>query len=139
MEAPEGITESGYDGRDNLRAPRNDHFRIHIGVDDQTYTFLVTPHGTELDAKGKDRDWNSGFRAVSMATEVGWKAEMAIPLRDLGVDGKPLQINLARRNATANTECELVPTFGRSNLDHRVPMFQGDWEAVERFAVLKLQ
>ena len=138
MEAPEGITKSGYESRDNRRAPRNDHFRVHIGVGEEAYTFLVTAHGTELDAKGTDREWNSGFKAFAVATADGWQVEMAIPLQDLGVDGKQLRINLARKDATANAECELSPTFGNSSLDHRVPMFQGDWNAVERFAVLKM-
>ena len=139
MEAPEGITGSGPEGRDIPWAIYSDHFRMHIGVGDTAYTFLVTARGAVLDAKGTDRLWNSGFTASAVATTGGWQAEMAIPLKDLGIDGQPLRINLARRDATANTECELSPTFGVSGLDHRVPMFQGDWTAIGRFAVLRLE
>jgi len=139
MEAPEGITRSGYEGRDNRRAPRNDHFRVHIGAGETSYTFLITAHGTLVDAKGGDPRWNSGFKAVAVATDGGWQMEMAIPLADLKAEGKLLRINLARKDATANTECEWSPTFGRSSLDHRVPMFRGDWNAVERFGVLEMK
>jgi hypothetical protein len=143
MEAPEGLTEKGYEGRDNSRAPRNDHFRVHIGVGDQAYTFLVTAHGAELDTKGRSTTenlkWNSTFKAVSVATENGWQTEMVIPLQDIQVEGQALRINLARRDVTANTECELSPTFGPSGLDHRVPMYQGNWEGVEGFATLQFK
>ena len=139
VDAPAGIAKSGYEGRDNQRAPRNDHFRVHLGAGEDAYTFLVTARGTELDAKGTDREWNSTFKAAAAEVGGGWQMEMAIPLQELGMSGLPLRINLTRRDATANTESELSPTFGRSGLDHRVPMYQGDWEAVERFAVLKLK
>ena len=142
IEAPEGLTEKGYEGRDNRRAPRNDHFRVHIGVGAQAYTFLVTAHGAQMDTQGRNteggRKWNSRFKAAAVPANGGWQTEMAIPLLDLGINGQPLRINLTRRDATANTECELSPTFGRSGLDHRVPMYQGDWEGIERFAVLQL-
>jgi len=140
--APAAVLERGYEGRDNRRAPRDDHFRVHVGSGDQTYTFLVTATGTELDVQGRNdeegRNWNSSFRSAVRAWEKGWQVEVAIPLDELGLDVKSLRINLARRDATANTEAELSPTFGRSGLDHRIPMYQGDWEAVDQFVDLKL-
>ncbi|MBT4139362.1 MAG: hypothetical protein HOE48_15685, partial [Candidatus Latescibacteria bacterium] len=143
MEAPEDLTKKGYEGRDNSRAPRNDHFRVHIGVGDQAYTFLVTAHGAELDSKGRstteNRKWNSTFKAVSVPTKNGWQTEMVIPLQDIQTKGQPLRLNLTRRDVTANTECEIAPTFGASGLDHRVPMYQGDWERVESFATVRFK
>ncbi|MDA0711947.1 MAG: hypothetical protein O3B73_17245, partial [bacterium] len=143
IEAPQGLTEKGSEGRDNARAPRDDHFRVHIGAGDQAYTFLITAHGAELDTRGKvtteNLKWNSAFKAVAVATKTGWLTEMAIPLADLLVEGQPLRINLARLDVTANRECELSPTFGPSPLDHRVPMYQGDWERTAGFASLVLK
>jgi hypothetical protein len=143
MEAPDGLTQTGYEGRDNSRAPRNDHFRVHIGVGDQVYTYLVTARGAELDSKGRSTTenlkWNSSFKAVVVATKNGWQAEMVIPMTDILVEGQPLSINLARKDVTANTECEISPTFGPSSLDHRVPMYQGDWERVGGFATLQFK
>jgi hypothetical protein len=112
-------------------------------VGDRTHTFLVTARGTQLDTQGRNtaegRKWNSGFKAMTSPSNKGWQVEMAIPMQDLNINGNPLRVNLVRRDVTANTECEFSPTFGRSGLDHRVPMYQGDWEGIERFAVLRLE
>jgi len=140
--APAALLQKGYEGRDNRRAPRDDHFRVHIGSGEKAYTFLVTARGTEMDVMGKNdtdgREWNSGFKSAVRGWEHGWQLEMMVPLDELGLDLKSLRINLTRRDATANTESEVSPTFGRSGLDHRIPMYQGDWTAVDRFAKLKL-
>jgi hypothetical protein len=142
IEAPAGVLKSGYEGRDNSRAPRNDHFRVHLGAGDTAYTFLVTAKGAELDTRGTNntegRKWNSTFTSAVGSWERGWQVEMAVPLGDLGLDQKNLRINLTRRDATANTESELSPTFGRSGLDHRIPMYQGDWKAVDQFVKLRM-
>ncbi|MDA1312584.1 MAG: hypothetical protein O2968_04535 [Acidobacteria bacterium] len=50
-----------------------------------------------------------------------------------------MRINIVRRDQAANGECEISPTFGKSDLDHKVPMFTSDPEAVDRFAQLILQ
>lgn len=65
-------------------------------------------------------------------------AELAVPLNELGLDLESLRINLTRRDTTANSEAKFSPTFGRSGLNHPIPMYQGNWEAVERFVDLKL-
>ena len=95
-----------------------------------------------MDVMGKNdtdgREWNSGFKSAVRGWEHGWQLEMMVPLDELELDLKSLRINLTRRDATANTESEVSPTFGRSGLDHRIPMYQGDWTAVDRFAKLKL-
>lgn len=95
-----------------------------------------------MDVRGRNdeegRNWNSSFRSAVRAWDKGWQVEMAIPLDELGLDVKSLRINLARRDATANSEAELSPTFGRSGLDHKIPMYQGNWEAVAQFVELKL-
>ena len=139
IEAPEGLTEQGYEGRDNSRAIRDDHVRVHIGAGDASFTFLVNARGSFLDASGTDREWNSKFRAATAANHGGWQAEMAIPLNELDVGGEPWRINIVRRDQTANRECEISPTFGKSSLDHRVPMFASDGTAVDRFARLALK
>lgn len=142
VEAPTEVLAKGYEGRDNGRAQRNDHFRVHIGVDSQAYTFLVSAVGTQMDARGRNnedgREWNSAFQSAVAPTEDGWQVEMAIPLADLKPEDGNLRINLARRDATENSECELTPTFGKSGLDHRVPMYRGDWEATDRFSDLRI-
>ncbi len=141
IEAPAAVMESGYEGRDNSRAPRNDHFRVHLGSGDTAYTILVTARGSELDTRGKNdaegRSWNCSFLSAVGSWEQGWQVELAIPLDELDLDPQSLRINLTRRDATANSEAELSPTFGPSGLDHRIPMYQGDWEAVDRFVALK--
>ena len=139
VEAPEGLTEQGYEGRDNSRAIRDDHVRVHLGAGDVSFTFLVNARGSFLDASGTDREWNSEFQASTAANHGGWQAEMAIPLKELGVGGEPWRINIVRRDRTANRECEISPTFGKSSLDHRVPMFASDGAAIERFAGLTLK
>lgn len=139
VEAPEGLAEQGYEGRDNSRAVRDDHVRVHIGAGDTSFTFLVNARGSFLDASGTDREWNSDFQASTAANHDGWQAEMAIPLKELELGGEPWRINIVRRDQTANRECEISPTFGKSSLDHSVPMFTSDGAAVDRFARLTLQ
>ena len=137
IESPEGMTESRYTGRDNPRAPRDDHFRVHLAVGDSAvYTYLVTARGTQLDAKGEDLKWNSTFKSATSPTKEGWQVELAIPLQELAIKGRPLRINLVRRDIAANTEVELSPTYGSSDLDHRVPMYRSDWGAYRRFAAM---
>lgn len=139
VEAPEGLTEQGYEGRDNSRAIRDDHVRIHLGYGDTSFTFLVNARGSFVDSRGADRDWNSSAEAATAANHGGWQAEFAIPMTDLASEGQPLRINIVRRDQTANRECEISSTFGRSDLDHRVPMFTSDPDAVSRFAWLSLK
>ncbi len=69
---------------------------------------------------------------------------MAIPLAELDPAGPPPEtrrwkINIIRRDQTAHRDSELSPTFGRSPLDHLVPMYQSDPAAVARFADLVLR
>jgi hypothetical protein len=52
---------------------------------------------------------------------------------------QPVRIYIVRCDQTANRECEISSTFGRSDLDHSVPMFTSDPDAVDRFARLTLQ
>ena len=144
VEAPEGLTQQGYEGRDNSRAIRDDHVRIHIGVGDTAFTFLVNARGSLLDARGEDTDWNSSVQAATAANHGGWQAEFAIPIGELSPSEPsspppPLRINIVRRDQTANRECEISSTFGESSLDHRVPMFVSDPAAVDRFARLELK
>lgn len=139
VEAPDGLTTKGYEQRDESRLTRNDHLRVSLAVDDTVYSFLVNARGAVLDARGEENDWNSGFTARTAPQENGWQAELAIPLGDLAIDGKRLRVNVSRFDETANSYSELMPTFGHSPLDHRVPMYQADSLAAEAFADLKLE
>ena len=139
VSSPAGLTEQGYEGRDNRRLFRDDHVRLHIAVGERVYQFAVNASGALLDAQGEDREWNSGAQAATAAHPRGWQAELAIPLKDLGADTAPLKINIIRRDQTANRESEFSLTFGVSNLDHLVPMYQSDLAAVDRYAELVLR
>ena len=144
IEAPEGLTVQGYEGRDNPRAVRDDHLSVFLGVGENSYAFTVNARGSLLDARNGDREWNSGVRAATSAHPDGWQVEMAIPLAELEWAGPPPEIrrwkiNIVRRDQTAHRDSELSPTFGHSPLDHLVPMYQSDPAAVDRFADLVLR
>lgn len=135
IEAPATL-ETRYTGRDNPRALRDDHFRVQLAASRQVFTFAVSAGGAAVDMKGADEEWNSGFRTAVSKVEGGWQAEMEIPLEGLGLIDQPLRINLVRRDSTNLSEAELTPTFGDSGLELRVPTYQTDPSAVERFAKL---
>ena len=151
--APAGLTEQGYEGRDNQRMVRDDHVRVHLAVGDIVYQFAVNARGALLDsqailfdAEGTrlespeiDRDWNSEAVAATTAHARGWQAELSIPLSGFRADDAQVKVNIVRRDQTANREAELSLTFGASSLDHRVPMYQSDLAAVERYADLVLE
>ena len=137
--SPAGLTEQGYEGRDNQRLVRDDHVRLHLAVGDEVFQFAVNARGALLDAQATGREWNSEALAATAPHPRGWQAELSIPLNDFRPEGAPLRVNIVRRDQTANREAEFSLTFGASNLDHRVPMYQSDLAAVERYADLVLQ
>jgi hypothetical protein len=49
------------------------------------YHFAVNPAGSLYDAKGKDKDWNSGAKVFAVIDATGWLAMIRVPLSALGV------------------------------------------------------
>ena len=74
-------------------------------------------------------------------------------MSQLWAENAVLRINLVRHDLTPSSAlcvtpgvvcdlvnvAELVPTFGLSNLDHRIPMYESDPTAIDRLAPLVLQ
>ena len=168
MEAQPGVVEHGTAGRDNWRALSDDSLRVVLAVDEQVYVFIVSAGGAVLDTRfgevvpGPRRGrrmllqglgWNSGFTAATAQTDDGWQAELAIPVSQLWAEHAALGINLVRHDLTPDAAlcvtpgvvcdlvnvAELAPTFAPSDLDHRIPMYESDPTAVDRFAPLVLQ
>ena len=168
MEAQPGVVTGGATGRDNPRALSDDSLRVMLAVDEQVYEFIVTAGGAVLDSRvgavapgpGRERRmllqglaWNSAFLAATAQTDDGWQAELAIPISPLRVNNAAIRINVARHDLTPNSAlcvtpgivcdlvnvAELAPTFAPSDLDHRIPMYESDPTAVDRFAPLVLQ
>ena len=168
VEAQPGVVEHGTAGRDNRRALTDDSLRVALAVDDKVYMFIVTAGGAVLDARvgevapGPRRlrrillqglGWNSGFTAATAPTTGGWQAELAIPVSQLWAANAALRINLARHDLTPSSAlcvsldiacdlvnvAELTPTFGPSDLDHHIPMYESDPTAIDRLAPLVLQ
>ena len=138
VEAPEELSTQ-YEGRDNRRLVRDDHVRVNLGADGESYSFAVNANGSLLDAKGTDLEWNSSAAAAAAPHARGWQAELAIPLDEIASAGTALTINITRLDQTANRQAELSPTFGASGLDHQVPTYRGDPLAAGRFARLVLE
>lgn len=141
MEAPESSLERGEqpDDQEDVRTLRDEYIRVLLGADDLAYSFAVNARGAKLDMKGEEVEWNSDFRAAVSPTKGGWQAELSISLSDLNLPEDHLRVNIARRDVAANRVCELVPTFGHSELDHHVPQYDSDSKAVQRFASLTLE
>ena len=168
MEAHPGVVEVGAWGRDNQRGLSDDSLRVVLAVDEQVYVFIVTAGGTVLDIRLGDVEpgpqrarrmlleglpWNSGFTAATTETTGGWQAELAIPVIQLWAENAVLGVNLTRHDLTPSSAlcvtldlvcdlvnvAELAPTFGPSDLDHRIPMYGSDPTAVDRFARLVLE
>jgi len=132
--AAEGCTE-----RDNKCILRDDHFQLHIGVGDTVYSYIVNPVGALGDGKNENPGWNSSAKVAAMAYADGWQLELAIPLNELNIEDDPLTINFVRNDKEGDTQSEYSLTFGKSGLDHRVPMYETDRGAVKQFAELKLK
>ncbi|MDH5603455.1 MAG: hypothetical protein OEY51_05935, partial [Cyclobacteriaceae bacterium] len=146
MEASQAISTSGVTERDNQYIVRSENVKIHLAVGKETYTYIVNPKGALLDTKDITTygvagavSWNSTATAAAKPHENGWQFELEIPLEELNIGGQKTTINFSRRDAEKNSEYEYVRTFGRSGLDHQIPMYQADWNAVDMFAELILK
>lgn len=112
---------------------------LHIGVGDTVYSYIVNPVGALGDGKNENPGWNSSAKVAAMAYADGWQLELEIPLNELNIEDEPLTINFVRNDKEGDTQSEYSLTFGKSGLDHRVPMYETDRGAVQQFAELKLK
>lgn len=139
VEASETASARGYHVRDHRYVLRSDHIQVHLGVGQEVYSYIVNAKGTLLDAKNGDPSWNSAAKSAAKPQKEGWQFELAIPLKELNIQGQVTTINFARVDDEHDREYEYSLTFGRSELDHFIPMYESDWGAVERFATLILK
>jgi len=145
-EASSEVSNSGVTERDHRNIVRHENIKIHIGVGKEVYTYIVNPKGALLDTRDRTVSWNSDVtiwnstaKSAGRANENGWQFEMEIPLGELNIQKHKTTINFSRSDTENNTEYEYSLTFGRSGLDHHIPMYASDWKAVDRFAGLILK
>ncbi len=146
VEASKEVSNSGVTERDHTNIVRQENIKIHIGVGMEVYTYIVNPKGALLDTRDRRVSWNSDVtiwnstaRSAARANENGWQFEMEIPLEELNINNQKTTINFSRKDIQNNMEYEYSLTFGRSGLDHHIPMYASDWKAVDRFAELVLK
>jgi len=146
VEASSEVSNSGVTERDHRNMMSHENIKIHIGVGKEVYTYIINPKGALLDTRDRKVFWNSDVtiwnstaRSAARANENGWQFEMEIPLGELNIRKHKATINFSRRDTENNAEYEYSLTFGRSGLDHHIPMYESDWYAVDRFAELVLR
>lgn len=129
--------------RDTIRDHRNvyryENVQVYIGVGDTVYSFAVNPAGALHDTKNGAVSWNSKAKSAAIATSEGWQFELMIPMKALKTRDQALRINFVRHDRENREVSEFCRTFGASELDHYIPMYESDGRAVERFATLKLE
>jgi hypothetical protein len=142
VEASPEYSTSGITERDHRYIARGENIKIHIGVGKEVYTYVVNPKGALMDLSNGEvwnaAKWNSKASCASLTNENGWQFEIGIPLDELNIKNQKTTINFSRSDAENNAEYEFAMTFGRSGLDHHIPMYRSDWLAVDRFAKLVL-
>jgi hypothetical protein len=146
VEASAEFSNSGTMESDHSRILFDDNIKILIGVGKEVYVYVVNPKGALLDTQDQTAFWNRNAKiwsstatAAAMPNENGWQFEMEIPLGELNIKGQTTSINISRLDAEKDTEYEYSLTFGKSHLDHRIPMYKVDWYAVDRFAELVIR
>ena len=139
VEASKKLSKSGTTKRDDPNILRDENLKILIGVGKEVYAYVVNPKGTLLDTQDQTIFWNSTAKTAAMPNENGWQFEMEIPLGELNIEGQKTSINISRQDVEKGTKYEYMLTFGKSRLDHRVPMYDSSWYAVEHFAELRLK
>ena len=94
-----------YTGRDNPDTWRDSDVEIFInpsGDRKKYYHFVVNANGAltdyrrEVNIKKADIGWNSSATVKTEKGAAGWKAEVRIPLKDLGPLAKEIPVNFAR-------------------------------------------
>lgn len=146
VEASPEFSNSGVTNKDSRDIIRDENIKIHIAAGKKVYTYIVNPKGALMDTRDmtilRNRNantWNSTATSASRSNESGWQFEVEIPLDELNIRNQKTTINFSRRDKQNDIESEYALTFGKSRLDHRVPMYQSDWNAVDRFAELVLK
>jgi hypothetical protein len=141
MDASPSALERGVQpgGQENANTLRDDSIRVLLAAGDAVYSFAVNSRGALVDMKGKDLKWSSDFQAAASPAPHGWQAELSIPLANLDSTQQGLRLNIVRQDPAARSVSELFPTFGRSDLDHHVPQYASDDQAIQRFAPLTLE
>ncbi len=128
--------------RDQERIWNDDSIEIFItpdtGKGGKYFQFIVNAQGNQWDgvhapdARQADVSWNSGFTAESKVEEKRWIVQVAIPLRDIGVegfpDGKNLGVNFFRNHASG----------GAGEISCWSPVFNGRNLTPEYFGTLTL-
>ena len=142
VEASPDFSISGTTERDHRYIARGENMKIHIGVGKEVYTYIVNPKGALMDLRNGDvrnaAKWNSKAASASLTNKNGWQFEIGIPLDELNIKNQKTTINFSRSDAENNAEYEFALTFGRSSLDHHIPMYTSNWLSVDRFAKLIL-
>jgi hypothetical protein len=121
----------------------DDHFSLHIrpdGAAQPTYAFDISPAGVVMDAKrpagGKDdASWESGIKlGVDLDGTINddtngddeeWVIEAAIPLRSMGIEGKPgthLLVDIARCDTPRGTKEKRCGAWGTSAEPHALEL-----------------
>jgi len=59
----------------------DDSVEVFLGTGTSYCHFIINSKGTTYDAAGKERNWESRFRAAAVVGKRGWTAEAAIPLQ----------------------------------------------------------
>lgn len=93
----------------------------------RTYTFKATPRGVRYQSSTESQRFNPPWRAAASIGSGDWRAEMAIPLRDLRSGTAPWRINLQRRIAATNEVFSWVydPTMPGPNDSRYWPELDG--------------
>jgi|GEM_PF-1283568 len=146
VEASGEFSNSSIIERDNRRILYGENIKIIIGVGNEVYIYVVNPKGALLDTQDNTifwnrnaKVWNSTATAAAMSNENGWQFEIKIPLGELNINGQKTSINISRQDDEKGTQYEYALTFGKSRLDHRIPMYDVNWYAVDRFAELVIK
>ena len=95
---------------------QDDSVEVFLGFEGVYYHFGVNAAGSTYDARGKDRGWNSGFKAAAAVGDGEWTVEAAIPIEKLLGDAKAprswvLNLNRNRYTAGAWQESAWSPTY----------------------------
>jgi hypothetical protein len=78
------VNNHGHDGE----LWTDDSVEIFLGDDDNYFHFIVNSKGATYDGSGKDKNWNSGFKAAAATAEKSWSGEAAVPLGKIA-KGRP--------------------------------------------------
>lgn len=108
---------------------QDDSVEVFLGFEGGYCHFGVNAAGSTYDARGKDRGWNSGFKAAAAVADGEWVVEAAVPLDKVLGDAqapKSWSLNLTRNRHAAGAWEESAWS----------PTYSGDSHVPERFGQL---